>query len=104
VDLSKLTIGLKGSADLLVELAYGAARRQRARDRLGDSSDVNVLAASVLWTLVLENPSGVKREPTAAMQIKILRKPVINTSTWKPPNARVPPQNYQDVAWAGSRT
>jgi hypothetical protein len=48
VDLSKLTIGLKGSADLLVELAYGAARRQRARDRLGDSSDVNVMEAAAL--------------------------------------------------------
>jgi hypothetical protein len=39
VELSKLTIGLKESADLLVELAYGAARRQRARGRLGDPSD-----------------------------------------------------------------
>jgi hypothetical protein len=39
VDLSKLTIGLKGSADLLVELAYGAARRQRAGGRLGDPGD-----------------------------------------------------------------
>jgi hypothetical protein len=48
VDLSKLTIGLKGSADLLVELAYGAARRQRARDCLGDSSDVNVMEAAAL--------------------------------------------------------
>jgi hypothetical protein len=48
MDLSKLTIGLKGSADLLVELAYGAARRQRARDRLGDSSDVNVMEAAAL--------------------------------------------------------
>ena len=39
VELSKLTIGLTGSADLLVELAYGAARRQRTRGRLGNPSD-----------------------------------------------------------------